>query len=251
MTPASEFKPSLAFGLLLQGPPKSGKTTLACQFPDVGVLDCDNNMAGAIRWLKENLPDQLNHIWIETVNIDEKGQEVPEHLRYERMVRLTAEFTKNPQIKTLLFDGLSSISTYLMDHIVANKPTSQEKKMTISDWIPFREMLSKLIIKTRATRRLVIMTAHDEVNKNDLDGSITITPNVPSKLAGTIGGFFSDVWHCEPGTVEGSYVVRTTPKPTIPSLGNSLGITAEKGKGFTFTWKDFEKILYKHEQKPT
>ena len=40
--------------LLVQGPPGTGKTTLACHLPKVYIADCDLNLAGPLRWLREN-----------------------------------------------------------------------------------------------------------------------------------------------------------------------------------------------------
>jgi len=134
---------------------------------------------------------------------------------------------------------------------VAAKPGDREKHMTISDWQPFRSILSKAIVDIRAigktTGKLFIMTAHDEVNKDDATGALLITPNIPSKLAGNIGGFFSDVWHSESseekdGTL--TYKVRTMPRGMIPSLGNSLNLPKE----MVFKWEEFSKHLYKYEQ---
>lgn len=247
MINAADYKPSLGFGLLLQGPPKSGKTTLALNFPGVGCADCDNTLSGPVRWFKENRPEKLKDIWIQTINMTEDGKEVPDDQRWERLIKAINLFLAKPEVKTILIDGLSSVSQYLMDHIISKK-TSGEKRMTIADWVPFRELLSKLVVNTRATKRMVIVTAHEEVNKNDTDGSLLVTPNIPSKLAGSIGGFFSDVWRCEPGNAEGVYVVRAQPKPLVPSLGNSLGLKPDVAKGFIFNWKEFEQLLYKYEK---
>ena len=54
MKNSSDYKPNLSFGLFLMGPPKAGKTTLALQFPNPYVADCDNNLSGPDEYLKAN-----------------------------------------------------------------------------------------------------------------------------------------------------------------------------------------------------
>jgi archaellum biogenesis ATPase FlaH len=247
MKSASEYSTSIGFGLLLHGPPKSGKTVLALQFPKPYCLDCDNNLSGPFRWMKQFKPELIPCIRYDTVNVFDNGALVPESERWSRVVSLLNSAIKDPEIETIIIDSLSSISDYVQDFIIADKSGTgrDASRMTISDWVPFRNMISKLVIGCRATGKLFIMTAHDEVNKNELDGSMMITVNMPSKLAGTLGGFFSDVWHTEcEETAAGEVVfkVRVSPKPLIPSLGNSLCIPL---KEFQFTWEGLKKYLLK------
>lgn len=243
MKTASSYKPSHGFGLLLQGPPKSGKTTTALQFPAPGIVDCDNNLAGPFRWLRHNRSKQFEDIRHDTVNVLPDGEECPSELRWTRMCEIINDILADNTRRTIILDSMSSIAVYLIEHIVANKPSSRDKNMTISDWVPFRNMLAKLVDSLRATRRIVIFTAHEEVNKNDLDGSLLVTVNIPSKLAGNIGGFFSDVWRCESEEVQGEvrFKIRAMPSPMVPSLGNSLGLPKE----FYFNGDQLRDIIYR------
>jgi hypothetical protein len=241
MKSALEFVPQHGFGLLITGPPKSGKTVLACQFERPWIADCDNNLAGPFRLLSSSMPEQFRTIKYADINKFDNGEVVPDAARWTRLVTEASEAVKDPTVRTIVFDGLSTISTYLIDHIVSAKPTGRAEGMTISDWVPFRNMLSKLVMQSRACKKLIVMTAHDENNKDELRGTMIVTVNIPSKLAGTLGGFFSDVWHCEHEEIGGEvkYKIRAMPSTQCPSLGNSLGLPKE----FTFTWSGFSKFL--------
>lgn len=229
MKSATEFKPTLNFGLLLQGQPKSRKTTTALEFSRPYVADCDNNLSGPLRWFKENKPAKLAEIKYDTVNFYDDGKVVPEHERYKRLISLLAVAAAEPTIDTIIVDSLSSVSDYLIDHIVYLKPDGKEKFMTISDWSPFRNLISKLVVSLRNTKKLFIMTSHEETVKDDLTGAITIRTNMPSKLADNIGGFFSDVWRTEAEEVGGvmKFTVRAMPTGRLPGLGSSLGLPKE------------------------
>lgn len=249
MKSAVDYTPTLSWGLLLIGQPKTGKTTTALQFPGKKyVADCDNNLQGPIRWLKENAPDRLAEIHYDTINMDENGREVEPELRWTRLLQCLNTALKDPEMKTIIIDSLTFLSDYIVDHIVAAKPNTKEKYMTISDWQPYRNMLSKLIISMRNMKRLLIVTAHEEKVKDDLDGSITIRANIPSKLADNIGGFFSDVWRTEAEEREGKLecTIRSLPTPRIPALGTGLGLP----KVWKFTAAEFQKHLYKYDQTP-
>src|SRR5690606_32250560 len=94
MKPSSLYEPTLSFGLLLQGPPKTGKTTLALSFPRPYIADCDNNLIGAVRLMRER---GLPPFFFDTINVADDsdyckannllpGTSVPSHLRWDRLV---------------------------------------------------------------------------------------------------------------------------------------------------------------------
>lgn len=239
-----------SFGLLIQGPPKTGKTTLALQFPDPWIADCSNNLSGATRWFKKNMPAQIEQIrysqpWLSNVIDPTHGQTiVPPEARWARLLTDINEALKDPTRKTIIIDDVGQVCEWLQAFIVSEKGTGKKEGMTISDWIPFRSLLAKLVTDLRLlcrNKRYLIFTAHEEYAKDERTGSIFTRVNIPSKLADNFGGLFSDVWRTIVEDVADVlyYKVVAQPTPAVPAIGNSLGLPAN----FKFTWKEFAPFL--------
>lgn len=249
MKRASQYQPNLAFGLLLIGPPKQGKTTICMNFPNPYFADCDNNLSGAVRNIKARggNPD----FYYDTINIADDSDEckawglqpgdiIPSEKRWTRLVSCCKAAVKEPWVKTIVIDSLSAVNDYLCDHIVSQKSADKEKFMTISDWTPYKNLMTKLVTSMRSTSKLFVMTAHESVEKDEGTGVMIFKPHMQSKLQDNFGGFFSDVWFTvgEKIGTEYKYYVKTMPTARR-ALGNSLGLPED----FTFTREKFEKIL--------
>lgn len=217
MKSSSEYEPNLSFGLLLMGPPKSGKTTLALQFPHVYVADCDNNLSGPTEYVKKKHLSSFNY---DVINIEDSGDERPTHLRWMHLTSCLKDAVKNPHIKTIVVDGLSSVSDFLVEHVLR---TEGQKHMRIQDWQPFQFMLKRLVTYLRSSGKLIIFTAHETVEKDELDGILKYFIHVPTKLKDNLGGFFSDVWRVESEKQGDKYVYQIRTRPTVRfSLGTSI-----------------------------
>lgn len=241
---SSDYKPSAGFGLLLQSPPKAGKTTLALQFPEPYIADCDNNLSGALRWMRENRPDQLPHIRYDTINVLDDGTIVDDKDRWGRLLGCLNDALKDASIRTIIVDSVSALSKYLEDFVISKKGTGTDAtKMTISDWIPFRNLMSKLVVdlRSKAAGRSIIFTSHEEPVKDEATGVIHFRTNMPSKLADSFGGFFSDVWRCEVDQANDKviYRVRAIQTSRYPALGSSLALPAT----FTFGKEFYDKVI--------
>jgi AAA domain len=218
MKSSSEYTPTLSFGLLILGPPKIGKTTLALQFPSPYIADCDNNLSGPASFLKAN---NLPAFSYDVINIDDGGKEVSTTQRWSRLTSCLKAAVENPNIKTIVVDSLSSISDYLIEHILS---TEGQKTMRIQDWQPFQFMMKRLITYLRSSRKLIIFIGHESTEKDEVDGIIKYFILVPTRLKDNLGGMFSDVWRIEceqTGDKKYTYSLRT--KPTVRfALGTSL-----------------------------
>lgn len=253
MQSSEEYKPSLEFGLLLKGKPKVGKTTLAMQFPNPWVAICDENFAGPVRYLRENFPKKK--FWFDHINTISTTQPngqiwrtpVPPEKRWDRLVELTNAAVLSPDIQTIVWDNLLSISTYLVDKILDEKPKGKEKdRMTIADWIPFRNNLTKAITLYRSVGKFFIVTCHELANKNELTGEITWQPHMPSNLSENFGGFFSDEWlaTCEFAGVDENGNAKTNRIiKTVGEATRSMGTSLKLPPVFEFSWEGFEKRL--------
>ncbi|MHA2065407.1 MAG: AAA family ATPase [Candidatus Thorarchaeota archaeon] len=224
MKSSTDYAMSSNFGLLLLGPPKHGKTNIALSFPDPVILDCDKNLAGAIRRIKETDPSFKFQY--------DDPNEVEPHLRWKFCMNFMNEAVKS-DAKTIIIDGLSCIQTYLIDHIInsagadASKLTiAGEKAMQMTYWTPFKNNLAKFIMAGRAADKLFIMTCHEETIENSSGGAVGYRPLISGQLKHHLAGYFSDCWRCEAASLSNkvSYKLRVAPK-NLHQIGNSLGIS--------------------------
>jgi hypothetical protein len=226
MQAASDFKMSAAFALLLIGPPKNGKTAFAMSFPDPYILDCDNNLAGALRY--HNFDAKPFPFYFDNPN------DVEEDKRWSFCMDAIKKAIAAPEPKTIIVDGLSLLAYYLERHILANSKKGNgqddlviagEKVMNQSQWGPFRNLMSQLVMACKAAGKPFIMTCHEytEVSKT---GAVTgYKPLISGQLRNNIAGYFTDVWRCAASADQAGakYTVRFAPK-TLMQIGNSLNI---------------------------
>lgn len=234
------YEPNLNTGILLQGPPGSSKTTLALQFPNPGIIDCDNNLGGPVRWLRKNNPDQIPRIIYETVNIDDKGVLVEPRVRYDRFKTLVKAMVANPAVETIIIDSATYVSDYIQGDI-QRQNSRKENEFQQSDWLAYLWAWKNLCTQLRSVKgKLFILTAHERPEKDEVSGVIKYFIALPGQIRDIIGGLFSDVWHMEAEEVAGKheFVVRTMPNGRY-SLKNSFPGMPVK---FKAEWKEIAKF---------
>jgi hypothetical protein len=209
-------------------------------FPNPYIADCDNNLSGAVRYFRERGNRDFRY---DIINMNDDNTMVPPEKRWDRLWTCCRDAALDPWVKTIIVDSATAASVYLVDHILANKSDGKDKdKMTIADWIPFRNMISKFITTFRTVGKFFIMTCHEIADKNDLTGEIRYVPSIPSNLKDHFGGFFSDEWLAvtedKAGTVQ--RFVKTVAEPRR-SMGTSLDLPS----AFEFNWEKFEARLNK------
>jgi hypothetical protein len=229
MKAATDFKTSRAFALLLIGPPKSGKTTFALSFPKPWVLDCDNNLAGALRYHK-NLGEPVTDFFF-----DDPNEEPNPDLRWSVAMKALVEAIKSPDVETIFVDGLTVLAWWLERHILANSNTSSggmkdlviagEKCMNQSQWGPFRNNMVKFVMAARAVGKNFIMSCHEAMETSEDGAIIAYRPLISGQLRANLAGLFTDCWRCETGNSASgpTYSVRFQPR-TLMQIGNSLQI---------------------------
>lgn len=225
--------------LLLQGPPKSGKTVLACQFPRPYVIDLDVNLGGPLRFMRErNLPLPVGY---DVLDKDENGKDVPVSERYIRLDKLIKEAAVNPNIDTVIFDS----ATNLVDVFIAEVLRQQKKPvMSKQEWGFFFALSKNWFGTVAQMRKHIVIPAHEKINK-DKEGAVILPYDVawPGQFGQIIGAFMTDIWRtdCQEGApvnVGGklqksySWLVKTMPSYQY-KLGNSLGLPPE----FEFKWE--------------
>lgn len=229
--------------LLLQGESGAGKTTKALQFPGVWVIDCDQNLGGPLRYLRENnLPLPLGY---DKVDIKDDGTVVPENMRWQRVSDLLSDIGKRagPELKTVVFDSMSKLADYNKAHVLRVNQT-KTAGMEQTSWGFFYSNWIKLVGTVTTAKVNVVFTAHDKIDKDELDGSTRIFLNVQGQFQAVAGSLFTDVWHAEVkniGGVEPKYQwnVRTIQDYRHAGLKNSLGLPPV----FEFKWETIAEKL--------
>lgn len=226
--------------LILLGEPKSGKSTLACQFPKSYIIDVDVNLGGPLRYLKSAMKPLP--VGYDVLDKDEEGKDVPPMLRYQRFERLMGEAHKNPNIGTIVIDSATNFSDVLMEETKKLQPGIKDGRQL---WGFYFQYGKELMARLRMFRKHIILIAHEKLDRLP-DGSIVYPYRInwPGQLGLIMPSFFTDVWRCEVQQVGYSpnakykWMVRTMPTYQY-KLGNSLGLPDE----FEFDWKLIEEKL--------
>jgi hypothetical protein len=246
MQDASTFNPTEALTLLLQGPPGSGKTTLALQFPSPYLLSLDGNIGGPLRWLREhNYKADFKFDMPLTVKIgDKRAIEADENKHYSLVRSAIEEAVKIPDIKTIIIDNWTVLSEVMLAD-VRRQNSRTRSDFRIQDWGDFLYMCTNFVNWCKAQGKMVIFICHETPVKDDVDGIIKYFLQIPGQFANKIGGMVSDVWRCEVEESAGKhkFVVRTMPNTRL-QLKQSLNLPAK----FEMTWDEIAKALAANEK---
>ena len=226
--------------LILQGEPKSGKTTLACQFPKAYIIDCDVNLGGPLRFLKsKGLPLPVGY---DVLDKDESGADVAPILRYQRFQKLMTAAQANDAIGTIVIDSATSFQDVLLDETKRMQPSIKDGRQL---WGFFFTYGKELMARLRLFRKHIIFIAHEKLDKLP-DGGVVYPYRIawPGQLGLIMPSFFTDVWHTEVKQVgfppAAKYEWRVQTMPTYQyKLGNSLGLPDD----FIFDWKTVQDKL--------
>lgn len=243
-----DFKAKPSFALLLQGPPLSGKTNVAMQFPRPYFLDADDKLLNAVMLNKgkEFYYDcPLRHV----LNGVTTGV-FPER-RWQYSIDCIKAACASPDIDTVVIDSITSLGTILMQHILQFPSTAKvaltvggEKVMDMSMWGPYRDLWTRLIMFVRGSGKMAVFCAHEVTDKDEITGAMSYRPSFQGQLKDTGAGLFTDVWCTETkqimqdGKPATEYLIRTQPT-SMRALGNSLKLPAT----FKFDWQTIKTAI--------
>lgn len=232
MNDSSQFDPKTSFGLLLQGPPGSGKTSLSYVFPKPCFVNSDNNLGGVVRRARLQGYDPKFKYGEPTK--DDKDMGIVSYTgQWKRFLGLLNEAASDKDVETVVIDNLSSFSEIGLHFLIEEAKRLEGKvieRLRIQDYQPNQMMWKEICTRLRNTGKLVIVICHEEAEKDEVTGVVKYKPNIPgAKLQGQFGGMFSDVWRCETrldGKGNPQYVLRTAPAPRA-DLKTSISTPSE------------------------
>lgn len=161
-----EFDPNakLFRSLMFYGASGVGKTRLACQLPKPLVLACDPGNYGGLLSGKDFLP---KFVVIKS---------------YQQLLSLLPDLEKEAGIsfETLVIDSLTYLQRIILDDLLAR--TGKEKP-TFDEWGLCQSRTRNFIVKTSGYNCHFVMTATEQIDKDEIIGKLMGTPDLIGKLA--------------------------------------------------------------------
>ena len=186
--------------LLLLGYPGSGKSTLAAQMPKPYIVDCDMNLNGVVRFLKEKGVD-LSTVKAGTpLDADRKAQ-------FKKLQEIMQEAAADPEVETIVVDSLTTITSIFevevavqqgrklkgdADHSVPGGVRVSDEQFQKQDWGALGKVYLQFIHWAKTSGKNIIFTAH--VGDAEVNGLQEKKIAVPGRTANVIAGWFTEVW---------------------------------------------------------
>lgn len=240
MKPSTSFNMSQSVAVLCVGDPGSGKSRVGMSLPTPGILDCDGNLASAVR-----VSSGKKFFYGQPFRTDD-DKEVPEVERWPLAVKQTKELLASPETESFFLDGLGNLCKwgliYAEDQLV--KAGINIKKEYLAKYMSFIPLISNYITMLRIPGKLVMVSVHQTMEKDELSGIIRYELDIPGRLKNTLGGQFTDVWGMSSVPDVGSkvgakYIIRTKPSGYHVNLKTSLDLEPAidiTGKSPTEVW---------------
>lgn len=217
--------------ILLIGPHGSGKTTLVIQFPRLYLLDCDMNLDGPERHVRQQMKLNINYAF-DVVPRDDAGKPVETHKCFDRICD-KLDVLKQKHIQNfdwVCIDGLTLINEYVIQKILFEQ---RKPEMESRHWQPFKALLYKLLVsKVRSLGVNVIVCCHETSIERADDKKmmekvlVERRPYIQGGINEQLGGLFTDVWRMEAKPAPANKVEFTlsTQRTTYDELKNSMGL---------------------------
>lgn len=199
MNTSSPTTPGLQcpYSILLRGSPGAHKTTLALQFPNVGILDCDENLRGPEAYIHTVLKKPLEYRYTR-IRYDDNGKPIenPEEW-WKRYVKSFNEMVLDPWVKTIVTDSLTGLNHMLLLYTLKIQGVVAIEKMERQHWLPFIKSMQELAFRMRQTGKTNLVTTHETSTTNKQGEVIKYDISLSTKLRENFGWIFTDVWYIE------------------------------------------------------
>src|SRR6476660_5744810 len=105
-------KPRQTPSYLFIGQPDGGKSEMILQFPGLYIADCDLNLNGPERHLREDLKKDISYKY-DLIPFSDDGTPLPSAERWPRLIKCIESAVKDPEVKIIAVDTLSHVDEYI------------------------------------------------------------------------------------------------------------------------------------------
>lgn len=221
--------------ICLWGPPLSGKTVLASQFPNPFFIALDPHVLTSVRGLKRKYNLDFNVRLVPITNeqttdedfIEICGKAFTRLSGWEKLKKLTnALLNSNKQLdenSTLIIDNFSRMGEMLLWHI---KKETNRSKLQIQDWGTFVEEVQEFVDYFSSEKRKcnAVLIGHEEYHKDEATQEIRSLLLMPTKMRHRVPSLVTDFLYMTSegkGPMNKRKVVRKL--RSIPDERTSLG----------------------------
>lgn len=181
MANLSDRKTNDRFHGMIYGASGSGKTELLGTFPDPYILDTDFG---------------LETLFGKDVDYDECYVRLGDPNAKEMwptILEKTETFAKSPTNETFAVDSLTTIMDVATVHILAKAGRSS---LLIQDYTPIYDEVTKLIVRLRRMPCNMVLTAHEEMIRDEMTGKTQVIPLVMgNKFGPKLPIFFTNIYN--------------------------------------------------------
>jgi len=188
----AKIDPSQPFRCLVHGAPGTRKTTLFGSWPKpMVVFDFDQKLKPLY-----NLPDKEN-IHVLTYSPADVGKSSQEYLRF---IKDWNEAKKNPEIKTMVIDGITMLDILVVRHFVIMSGKEPSTKPTIAIYGEQAETYNYFFkyMVNDISDKWVFVTAHSDIIIDEKLGVVEQRPIITGKkFPPKLPAMFEEVWFTE------------------------------------------------------
>lgn len=221
--------------ILLWGPPMTGKSVLASQFPKPTFINLDKNL-NSIKALRAKYGLSFD---FRVFTIDDSPTEDPEFaslcganfgklLAWEKIKKIVEVLARKMEAdETLVIDSLTRAGEYLVKYVMK---ITGHKPLQIQDWGTFVDEINMFMetVKTAACKPTVVIIGHDRFDKAEGTGDWRRTLLIPSSAKDRIPSLATESLYMKidvRGSVNNRKVKRilqSVPDPVTTSGSRSL-----------------------------
>lgn len=226
MANLTDLKPDANIKLLLYGDSGTGKTVFACGWPGpVHVLDFDTKISSAASYYAGQ--PQLEQITYENYGpVDDKGTAA---MKCNADLLALKKSGKLP--RTIVLDSMTTFSDEIMRYLMRINPgikrmdTKGAATPAMQDYQVARLFFKQFLTELINWPCNLVVTAHVQVDKDELTGEILRTPMLAGKLSRELPIYFSEVHRSF--VREGKYWAQTKSDARYQCRTQIPGIPAE------------------------
>jgi len=197
----SDIKTEGNFKLLLQGEPGIGKSILSCSFPlPLLLLDFDGKADSPALFYKDQ-PELLDGIDVRDLSSSLTKDPIQELNDIIDKELIPQQRDGAMKYKTIVLDSITTFSRAVLNHIVSTNPgikrtmSKQGVQPGLQDYGILKREFAKLIPGILSLPCNVVMTAHMDVNKDELTGEIIRGPLMDGAFSAQLPIYFKEVWY--------------------------------------------------------